>query len=267
MSNPDYIAEKEKCKVFLKTFTTTCTVGEKKYMNLLENISRRKSDALDIDLADLQEFCAEEEGFGSFYDNLLSNSRRYVSLFAEAADELMPRRASDLMDEDDTFDILLQQRENVEANTDDAHGSNQGLPNLLRRRFRVYLKPSVKSEMRDLRSIRAADIGHLVTFKGICTRVGDVKPLIEVACLTCDSCGFEIYQEILGEAFNPISKCPSGVCRSSSNTKDLFLETRASKFTRYQEVKVQEMSEDVPVGHIPRSITVQVKGSLTRTVG
>ena len=55
------------------------------------------------------QFCAEEEGFGSFYDNLLSNSRRYVSLFAEAADELMPRRASDLMDEDDTFDILLQQ--------------------------------------------------------------------------------------------------------------------------------------------------------------
>ena len=99
-------------------------------MVIQENISRRKSDALDIDLADLQEvreeefvtvncertnscsryqFCAEEEGFGSFYDNLLSNSRRYVSLFAEAADELMPRRASDLMDEDDTFDILLQQ--------------------------------------------------------------------------------------------------------------------------------------------------------------
>ena len=56
MSNPDYIAEKvragsvrdlcicsvfvimisaRKCKVFLKTFTTTCTVGEKKYINLL----------------------------------------------------------------------------------------------------------------------------------------------------------------------------------------------------------------------------------------
>ena len=99
-------------------------------MVIQENISRRKSDALDIDLADLQEvreeefvtvncertnsfsryqFCAEEEGFGSFYDNLLSNSRRYVSLFAEAADELMPRSTSDLMDEDDTFDILLQQ--------------------------------------------------------------------------------------------------------------------------------------------------------------
>jgi len=47
----------------------------------------------------------------------------------------------------------------------------------------------------------------------------------------------------------------------------LFLETRASKFIKYQEVKVQELSEDVPVGHIPRSLTVQVKGDLTRSLG
>jgi len=159
-----------------------------------EQISCRKSDSLDISLDDLHEFCAEEEAFGSFYDDVLSNTRRYVSFFAEAADELMPRRTSDIMDEDDTFDVLLRQRENIEATADDAHGSNEGLPSILRRRFRVYLKPRTKSEMRILRSIRAADIGHLVTFKGICTRAGDVKPLIEVACLTCDSCGFEIYQ-------------------------------------------------------------------------
>jgi DNA replicative helicase MCM subunit Mcm2 (Cdc46/Mcm family) len=128
------------------------------------------------------QFCAEEEAFGSFYDDVLSNTRRYVSFFAEAADELMPRRTSDIMDEDDTFDVLLRQvctvmlhstycldiraqRENIEATADDAHGSNEGLPSILRRRFRVYLKPRTKSEMRILRSIRAADIGHLVTFK------------------------------------------------------------------------------------------------------
>ena len=34
-----------------------------------------------------------------------------------------------------------------------------------------------------------------------------------------------------------------------------------------QEVKVQELSEDVPVGHIARSLTVQVKGDLTRSFG
>ena len=30
---------------------------------------------------------------------------------------------------------------------------------------------------------------------------------------------------------------------------------------------MQELSEDVPVGHIPRSLTVQVKGDLTRSLG
>ena len=68
-------------------------------------------------------------------------------------------------------------------------------------------------------------------YQGICTRVGDVKPLLEVACLTCDGCGFEIYQvctvclfqafvlmqkimcqEVIGDSFNPISRCPSWVC-------------------------------------------------------
>ena len=34
----------------------------------------------------------------------------------------------------------------------------------------------------------------LMLSQGICTRVGDVKPLIEVACFTCDGCGFEVYQ-------------------------------------------------------------------------
>ena len=118
--------------------------------------------------------------------------------------------------------------------------------------------------------MKAADIGHLVSFKGICTRVGDVKPLIEVACFTCDSCEYEVYQEVLGETFNPIGKCPSSYCnnrRGAASSPQLFLETRASKFIKYQEVKVQEMSEDVPVGHIPRSLTVQVKGDLTRSLG
>ena len=34
-----------------------------------------------------------------------------------------------------------------------------------------------------------------------------------------------------------------------------------------QEIKVQELSEDVPVGRIPRSLQVQIKGALTRCVG
>ena len=40
---------------------------------------------------------------------------------------------------------------------------------------------------------------------------------------------------------------------SRTETKgQLFLSTRASKFVPFQEIKIQEMADQVPVGHIPR---------------
>ena len=104
------------------------------------------------------------------------------------------------------------QREQIGVEINENKIVSPELPDVLRRRFRVYFKPGTKIAVRTVRSIRAADIGHLVTFtvwfnhasyydfgtyfglQGVCTRVGDVKPLLEVACLTCDCCGFEIYQ-------------------------------------------------------------------------
>ena len=36
----------------------------------------------------------------------------------------------------------------------------------------------------------------------------------------------------------------------------LYLQTRGSKFMKYQELKIQEHNDQVPVGNIPRSMTV-----------
>ena len=46
----------------------------------------------------------------------------------------------------------------------------------------------------------------------------------------------------------------------------VLFQTRGSKFVKYQEMKVQELPEQVPVGHIPRSMTVVARGELTRMV-
>ncbi|KAH7460067.1 DNA replication licensing factor mcm7 [Phytophthora ramorum] len=43
------------------------------------------------------------------------------------------------------------------------------------------------------------------------------------------------------------------------------MQTKASKFDKYQEVKFQELPDQVPMGHIPRSLTVYLRGELTRT--
>ena len=97
--------------------------------------------------------------------------------------------------------------------------------------------------------------------QGIVTRVGDVKPLMEVACYTCDDCGFEIYQEVNAESFMPMMQCPTSAVKSNGLSAQLHLQTRACKFSKFQEVKIQEMSEDVPIGHIPRTMTVQARGA------
>lgn len=44
------------------------------------------------------------------------------------------------------------------------------------------------------------------------------------------------------------------------------MSTRASKFLPFQEIKIQELAEQVPVGHIPRSLTAHAHGELCRTV-
>lgn len=37
------------------------------------------------------------------------------------------------------------------------------------------------------------------------------------------------------------------------------MQTRGSRFTKYQELRVQELPDQVPVGHIPRCVTIHCK--------
>jgi DNA replication licensing factor MCM7 len=41
---------------------------------------------------------------------------------------------------------------------------------------------------------------------------------------------------------------------------------RGCRFTRSQEAKLQELTEQVPMGHVPRSMTVYLHNDLTRKV-
>ena len=44
------------------------------------------------------------------------------------------------------------------------------------------------------------------------------------------------------------------------------MSTRASRFLPFQEIKIQEMADQVPVGHIPRTLTIHCHGTLTRRI-
>jgi DNA replication licensing factor MCM7 len=128
--------------------------------------------------------------------------------------------------------------------------------------------PSSQSEIDglSLRQVRSRALGHLVTIKGMIVRASDVKPACTVATYTCDACGCEIYQVVSNKReFLPQRICPSGECRQQSKNGDtLHLQTRGSKFVKFQELKLQELPSQVPMGHVPRSMSVHCRGELTR---
>jgi DNA replication licensing factor MCM7 len=117
-----------------------------------------------------------------------------------------------------------------------------------------------------LRQIRSRALGQLVTIKGMIVRASDVKPACTVATYTCDACGCEIYQVIANKRdFMPQRICVNKECpRPKGQTDTLHLQTRGSKFVKFQEVKLQELPGQVPMGHVPRSMSVHCRGELTR---
>lgn len=62
----------------------------------------------------------------------------------------------------------------------------------------------------------------------------------------------------------PIQKCMSQRCQDNKTAGKIILQTRGSRFVKYQELRIQELPDQVPVGHIPRSMTVHCSGELTR---
>jgi DNA replication licensing factor MCM7 len=91
-----------------------------------------------------------------------------------------------------------------------------------------------------VRQIKARSIGKLINVKGIVTRVTEVKPMLQVATYTCDRCGAETYQPIGGPVFMPLEMCQSQDCQTNKSGGRLYLQTRGSKFTKFQEIKIQE---------------------------
>lgn len=132
------------------------------------------------------------------------------------------------------------------------------------RRFEVYFKMPSAAKSTEIREVKANCVGKLVKVKGIVTRSTEVKPMMQVATYTCDQCGAETYQPVASVSFMPLLMCPAEDCRVNKSGGRLHLQTRGSKFIKFQELRVQEHSDAVLPGHVPRSITVYCRGETTR---
>lgn len=246
--NYDYKDDLAKIKEFLNAYKGDD--NESKYMPLIDEIAQRRSDELCINLDDLHDFSDE------LCERVKQNTQRYLRLFYTAVDSIIPEQTPDF---ETSFDAINAIR--LSAASDGA--KNQFPPELFRHHTIRFI-PQEKMPILAMRNVRASDIGAMIRLRGLVTRITQVKPLIRIAAYTCSQCAEETFQVVETPTFLPRTVCQSSQCKSAPRPGTLTLQTRGSKFSKFQMIRIQELSNEVPAGHIPRTITVYVRDSLTQ---
>lgn len=72
-----------------------------------------------------------EKTVAELVSRIRANARRYVSLFSEVVDEIMPQPTKDISEHDEVIDVILHQRRERNEQTE---GAQAGFPNHLLRR-------------------------------------------------------------------------------------------------------------------------------------
>ncbi|OZJ03408.1 hypothetical protein BZG36_03596 [Bifiguratus adelaidae] len=270
----NYAQEKERLKEFIQKFEareqtvedeesmdldSQTTRRSLKYMQMLQSIANRERDDFTVELDDLDVFEDREVGL---VKNILENTSHYTDIIAEIVDLLLKDIVPSTLYQEDNVDVMIEQRRQRDSNRPETDQSV--FPAVLLRRYNVYFKPLTRTKAVSLRQVSAAEVGGLVSVKAIVTRVSDVKPLMLVAAYLCDVCGYESFQIPNATQFLPQMQCPSEVCKRENSKGKLYHQNRGSKFAPFQEVKIQELTDQVPVGHIPRSMTLHLSGTQTR---
>ena len=184
----------------------------------------------------------------------MANARRFNLLASDAVWELIPDyRERDNVAPRDALDVYIQHRTVMEdrvtgqqtqgqqSQGQQSQGQQPGqqqrrnvFPPELMRRYEVMFKASADCKSMPIRDVKASSIGRLVHIRGIVVRATEVKPLLQVATYTCDQCGSETYQPIGSTAFMPLIMCPADDCRVNKSGGRLHLQTRGSKFVKFQ---------------------------------
>ncbi|KAL6895612.1 MCM2/3/5 family domain-containing protein [Trichoderma longibrachiatum] len=247
-----------------------------KYSDMLQLLADRKIDEFAIDLDDLAAWESQTDESMQLVDSIEMNTKHYVEIMSRAIDNVMPQPSEEVNFKDDVLDVLMARRQARNRELDvladrDPTILEDKFPAELTRRYTLVFRPRTAvedgaSKALAVRHVRGEHLGHLITVRAIATRVSDVKPIVQVSAYTCDRCGCEIFQPIADKQYGPLTMCPSSDCKKNQAKGQLHPSSRASKFLPFQEVKVQELAEQVPIGQIPRSLTIHCFGSLVRKV-
>jgi len=283
---PDH---REVIKQFIQNFAELPTPGSQpdpkfgnlKYKAMLRNAVNRHLDTILIDLNDVEDYCKQQlEAPGDdaesqhskmqqstvismMLDDIENNAVRYGRFFYDACDQLKPGQDEGKSENaNDTFEKIMAWR----TKRAEAMGGSilESIPVQMRNPFSVRFKPRKTVEVFNFRDVKSSHCGALVSFECIVVRTGEVKPRMEVATYRCEECESEIFQVVESDMYTPPKDCPSQRCKERKQAGKLRPFPRTSKFGKNQELRVQELSHQVPTGGVPRGINVVCSADLCR---
>ncbi|KAI2463612.1 DNA replication licensing factor mcm7 [Annulohypoxylon bovei var. microspora] len=249
-----------------------------KYADMMQKLADRAIDEVLVELDDITSWENDTNEGLKLVESIESNTKHYVDIISKAIDNKMPAPTNGVTFKDDVLDVIMERRQARNRDLTEAAANNNNpelleatFPAQLTRRYTLVFKPRTSTTDKPVkalavRQVRGDHLGHLITVRGIATRVSDVKPIVQVGAYTCDRCGCEIFQPVNDKQYAPLTSCPSQECKENQSKGQLFQSSRASKFLPFQEVKIQELAEQVPIGQIPRTLTVMCYGSAVRQI-
>lgn len=110
-----------------------------------------------------------------------------------------------------------------------------------------------------VRSLRAANIGQLLSISGTVTRTSEVRPELSLATFVCEACRAVVPNVEQTFRYTEPTQCPNRTC---SNRVAWQLDIRHSTFVDWQKVRIQENSSEIPTGSMPRTMDVILRGEI-----
>ncbi|OIW32096.1 MCM-domain-containing protein [Coniochaeta ligniaria NRRL 30616] len=110
-----------------------------------------------------------------------------------------------------------------------------------------------------VRSLRAKNIGQLLSISGTVTRTSEVRPELSLATFVCEACRNVVPNVEQTFRYTEPTQCPNATCQ---NRQAWQLDIRQSTFVDWQKVRIQENSGEIPTGSMPRTMDVILRGEI-----
>lgn len=153
------------------------------------------------------------------------------------------------------YQFIIDLHPEIQAYLNEAGGTSNAGSNTYHQFFiAMYNLPSVIP----LRQLRTSMLCRLTSITGTITRTTEVRPELLVGAFRCNQCG--LLAESIEQQFHFTrpTVCRNPRCKNSSPL-NFLLEIDKSIFSDWQKLRVQENSDQIPPGCMPRSIDLIVR--------